>query len=62
MGWHYLPCNGASGGILVMWDKRVVEKIEDFLGDYVVACLFKNVMDDYQWAFVGVYGPNLDRS
>lgn len=36
--------------------------MEHFLGDYVAACSFKNVIDGYQWAFAGVYGPNLDRS
>ncbi|KAG6651554.1 hypothetical protein CIPAW_06G120200 [Carya illinoinensis] len=35
--WVYLASNGASGGILVMWDKRVVEKMEDFVGEYTVA-------------------------
>ncbi|KAF5478850.1 hypothetical protein F2P56_005379 [Juglans regia] len=62
VGWHYLPSIGASRGILVMWDKRVVENKENFMGDYVVACSFMNVIDGYQWAFAGVYGPNLDRS
>lgn len=45
-----------------MWDKRVVKKVEDSLGEFMVTFLFKNVMDGYQWAFVGVYGPNLDRT
>jgi exonuclease III len=30
--WTYLGARGASGGILVMWDRRVVEKIEDCVG------------------------------
>jgi len=29
MDWCYSPSRGASGGILVMWDRRVVEKIEE---------------------------------
>ncbi|KAF5470834.1 hypothetical protein F2P56_011322 [Juglans regia] len=32
---HGLNENGASGGILVMWDKRM-EKIEEFVGEYTV--------------------------
>ncbi|KAG6625187.1 hypothetical protein CIPAW_16G079100 [Carya illinoinensis] len=43
-----------------MRDKRVVEKSEDCTGDYMVACSFKNIVDEYQWAFASVYGPNLD--
>jgi hypothetical protein len=41
-----------------MWDRRVVSKIEDCLGNYVVACSFRNVEDGFLWAFAGVYGPN----
>lgn len=56
-----LPSNGgASGGIVVMWDKRVVEKLEVCMGDFMVASSIKNVEDGYQWAFSGVYVPNLD--
>jgi hypothetical protein len=48
---------GASGGILLMWDRRVVTKIEVCLGNYVAACSFRNVGDGLVWAFAGVYGP-----
>ncbi|XP_042950267.1 uncharacterized protein LOC122282377 [Carya illinoinensis] len=53
--------NGASGGVLVMWDQRVVEKLEEFVGMFTVACSFRSVIDGYMWAFAGVYGPNIDR-
>jgi exonuclease III len=36
--WCYSGANGASGGILLMWDKRVVEKVEECIGRYTVAC------------------------
>lgn len=32
---------GASGGIIVMWDKWMVNLIEECIGDYSVACFFK---------------------
>ncbi|KAG6636557.1 hypothetical protein CIPAW_11G119300 [Carya illinoinensis] len=60
VGWAYLPSDGALGGILVMWDKRVVENIDKFVGEYFVGCLFKNSEDGFEWAFAGVYGPNLE--
>jgi hypothetical protein len=41
-----------------MWDKRVVSRLEMEVGDYVVACMFKNVADGFEWAFARVYGPN----
>jgi hypothetical protein len=49
---------GAAGGILLMWDKRVVTKLDTEVGECVAACSFKNVLDDFEWAFAGVYGPN----
>jgi hypothetical protein len=58
--WVYLSSKGASGGILLMWGRRVVEKIEERVGRYVVACAFRCVMTDFDWAFAGVYGPNDD--
>ena len=41
--WLYLGSKGASGGILLMWDRRVMEKMEECVGNYVVACRFKSV-------------------
>ena len=41
-----------------MWDKRVVSRLETEVGDYVATCRFKNVVDGFEWAFAGVYGPN----
>jgi hypothetical protein len=43
---------------LILWDKRVVEKIEDCFGVYSQAVKFRLVEDNSIWAFVGVYGPN----
>ncbi|KAG2705942.1 hypothetical protein I3760_05G081100, partial [Carya illinoinensis] len=45
--WVYLAAKGASGGILVMWDRRVMEKIEEFVGVYSVACSFRSMADDF---------------
>jgi exonuclease III len=59
--WMFLGSNGASGGILLMWDKRLVEKIEDAVGIYSVSCKFRNVADQKVWMYSGVYGPNVDR-
>jgi hypothetical protein len=49
-----------QGGILIMWDRRVVEKVEEWVGCFTVACSFRSISDDLTWAFVGVYGPNRD--
>lgn len=41
-----------------MWDRRVMEKIEECVGEFTIACSFRNVEDQLTWAFAGVYGPN----
>lgn len=41
-----------------MWDTRFVEKIKVYTGEYVAACSFRSV-DDFAWAFAGLYSPNL---
>ena len=56
--WCHVASNGASGGILIMWDRRVVSKLEVCLGSFVATCSFRNVDDGLVWAFVGVYGSN----
>ena len=58
--WLYLSSVGTSGGVLIMWDTRVVEKIDEAIGHYLVSCKFKNVLDQREWAVSGVYGPQCD--
>ena len=43
----------------MFWDKRVLEVIETVSEVFFVSCLFRNVEDDFQWIFTGVYGPVL---
>jgi hypothetical protein len=43
---------------LILWDKRVVEKIENCIGVYSLAVKFRSIEDNSIWAFAGVYGPN----
>ena len=61
LDWLYCGLNGASGGILLMWDTRVVEKIEDAMGNFSVSCKFKSVLTQHEWVFSRVYGPQTDR-
>jgi hypothetical protein len=35
-------------------------KLEVCVGEFVTACSFKNVENDFVWAFAGGYGPNQD--
>lgn len=36
-----------------MCDRRVVELIKHHVGEFFVACHFKNVDDDIEWALLG---------
>ena len=56
--WCYVASSGI--GILLMWDKRVVTKLEVCVGAFVAASTFRNVEDDFIWTFARVYGHNLD--
>ena len=51
--WVYLSSISALGGILVMWDRRIV-KMEEAVGQFLVSCGFRNVGDYFEWNFTGV--------
>ena len=38
-----------------------MEKVKEVVGHFWVSCKFKNVGDHFEWAFTGVYGPNLNK-
>uniref|UniRef100_A0A2N9EX59 Reverse transcriptase domain-containing protein n=1 Tax=Fagus sylvatica TaxID=28930 RepID=A0A2N9EX59_FAGSY len=51
--WTNLGSNGAAGGILLMWDRRMVEKVEEVAGNYSLSCKFRSVFDQFEWIFTG---------
>lgn len=58
LDWCYSASRGASGRILLMWDRRVVEKIKECVREFMVACFYRNVENGFPFAFVGVYRLN----
>jgi hypothetical protein len=42
---------------LVIWDKRVVEKVEEAMGFHLVSCKFREVSSGYKWAFLSGIWP-----
>jgi hypothetical protein len=60
MGWTVLPASRASGSIHLMWDKPAVKCIKEMVGTFSISCRFKSVLNQFIWAFWGVYGPNAD--
>jgi exonuclease III len=52
---------GLQGVIILMWDMRVVEKIEDAVGNFSVSCKLRTVIDHQESIFSGIYSPQMDR-
>ncbi|RVW26012.1 LINE-1 retrotransposable element ORF2 protein [Vitis vinifera] len=45
------------GGMLICWDKRVLELLEWEVGQFSLSCRFRTLENGVIWAFTGVYGP-----
>jgi hypothetical protein len=45
--WCCLDFRGATGGVLITWDRRVEEKIEECMGEFSLAITFRNVEDHF---------------
>jgi hypothetical protein len=58
--WYYSSSRKAYDGILLIWDRRVVEKIQECVWECIIAYSFRNVEDGFSWAFGGVYRANSD--
>ena len=58
MDWVALEDNRTAGGALIMWDKRVLEKMEAIVGTFLVSVKWQRVVDGFIWACSRVYGPN----
>uniref|UniRef100_A0A2N9IZD1 Reverse transcriptase domain-containing protein n=1 Tax=Fagus sylvatica TaxID=28930 RepID=A0A2N9IZD1_FAGSY len=61
-GWEVLNADNTAGGVLLLWDKRVVERIDSIVGRFSVSCHWKSLVDGFEWVGTGVYGPNRDDS
>ena len=58
--WAVLDAVQTSGGVLLIWDKRVFEKLDVIVGQFSINVLLRGVVDDFVWACTGVYGPSDD--
>ena len=57
--WGAVNARGVTGGILVIWDNKVLELMGMELGLYSISCRFKCCDDCFVWIFSGEYGPTL---
>jgi hypothetical protein len=58
--WVALDAVNTAGGVLLIWDKRMVEQVDVVKGKFSVSCLWKGLVDGFDWACFGVYGPHTD--
>ena len=58
MDWVALDAVQTAGGVLMMWDRRVLERLEIMVGSFSVLVWWQGVGDGFIWACSGVYGPN----
>ena len=45
--WAILDVVQSSGGVLLIWDKRVFEQLDIFVGQFSVSVLLRGVVDDF---------------
>ncbi|RVX14050.1 LINE-1 retrotransposable element ORF2 protein [Vitis vinifera] len=55
--WKALNACGSTGGMLICWDKRVLELLEWEVGQFSLSCRFRTLENGAIWAFTGVYEP-----
>ena len=58
MDWNALEADQITCGVLIIWDKRALEKMEAMVGTFLVSVKWQGVVDGFIWACSGVYGPN----
>ena len=57
LDWVALSSDSVVGGILIFWEKRVLELLEVEIDEFSLPCKFKNDVDGLTWVFTGgVYG------
>uniref|UniRef100_A0A2N9HB87 Reverse transcriptase domain-containing protein n=1 Tax=Fagus sylvatica TaxID=28930 RepID=A0A2N9HB87_FAGSY len=60
--WVALDATNTAGGILLMWDTRVGEKVDTVIGQFSVYCYWHGLVDDFDWVCSGVYGPHSEEN
>ena len=57
LDWKALDACSSAGGILICWDKRVLDLLEWEERQFSLSCRFRIVDNGVIWVFTGVYGP-----
>lgn len=54
---EYLPSQGASGGIAVIWKSTFFSGQRVFMNKYAISIKFSSTLSDNEWILTTVYGP-----
>lgn len=57
MDWVALDAEDTVGGVLVMWYRRVLERVKAWVGSFLMSVRRKGLKDGLEWACSSVYGP-----
>ena len=57
LNWGSMDAKGATGGLILLWDNRVLDNLEFESGGYSISVRFRNYANGFSWIFSGVYGP-----
>ena len=58
MDWVALHAVQTTGGVLIIWDRRVLERLEIMVGSFSMSFWWQGMGDGFIWACLGVYDPN----
>ena len=56
--WVALDADQTAGGVLMMWDRRALEKLEVMVCQFFVSVRWQGLEDGFIWACSMVYGSN----
>ncbi len=45
VGWEVVNAVNTTGSILLMWDKRVLDNLDSYIGLFSISCSWKGVVD-----------------
>lgn len=55
-GWVCCESMRTSGGILVIWNRKVLSKVDQWVGEFSVSVVLKEVNGKAKWTVTSVYG------
>ncbi|XP_070026635.1 uncharacterized protein [Nicotiana sylvestris] len=54
--WAELKASGNRGGIIVIWDRRHWNNIENMQGSFSISCILESTQEELRWCFTGCKG------